>query len=286
MTSTLRKEKMEPNETQETTEQQTTETQESASTQTQQTDTNAERIAQMERSLQEAHTRASQLEERLAAQVKKDEPAPKEISSTEFFANPGKIITDVIRTETERAVAPLKEFVHGMQSDTKYTSLKNKYKNDPKYKDHWDKLEPTVDRMIAENKGEINDNVVNFAVLSTMGAYVTGQLPGVPYTPVASASSESASTKEPNTRTGEQVLQPPHLRPSKDTPKEQKKEDNFEPLNENEARLARESGLSHKEYRDLQNMSPDKVVSLTPRKKPVTETQPNANTGITKTGVN
>lgn len=234
-------------------------------------DNKAERLlALYEANMREAHQRASRLEEELNRRSRAEEQAQQnqppqvpEISASEFWNKPLPHIAQIIRDETRRAVQPLYEFKQQVENQSKYDNLKSRFKNDPRYREIFPKIEGIVDQMIQGSGAEPTDALMNATILSAIGALHTGQIPGVTLEAQGSNNNQNGNTQQMGQQTSQaqdaRVITPPHLRPS---PVVQQPSDNkpkLRDLTELEDRLRRENNMSKEEFLQWLDVPPHEV---------------------------
>jgi hypothetical protein len=163
--------------------------------------------------------------EALKGKAKDDTPA---ISKDDFYADP----VNAVKRLMEEAVAPLKEAAQGLAYGSAYEKLKNKYRNNPKFKSVFEKAEHLIDD--AMGKVAPTEQNLQFTLYSIRGAAAFGDLgndinfdekpiaPVIP--PVSGAIPPSASP-----------------RPEPQVPK-------MRQLTESEKRLAKSRNLSDEAY--------------------------------------
>lgn len=197
-----------------------------------------------------------------------DPPKTKEEEDKEFWDSP----RDMIRKELSEAIKPMQDFIteqnqKSVVSEAKdeYQTIKAKYKLDPRFTDLFRVAEAHIDSLMA-NQAPVEGNML--AVLyGIRGAIALGDIPGVSLeptpVPVDPNVPQPVAPVAPQPTPGvTSAMLPAHIRPSPPTtvpgqpPVVQRRE-----LNENERRLARESGLTPDQYLDLQELPADKVAT-------------------------
>ena len=173
------------------------------------------------------------------------EPEPVNVSSEEFFANPSEstrtIVSDVIQRELKEIVAPLE------------AQLKKGFTRDA-----WDDadvpktMRPMIEAVLKQR------GIVNPDASTIKSAYhlAVGQAT-VQGTPLPGMETKTEPDPPPeNTR----VI--PQHNPSTQPIAQTAKKVEFEPLNENEARIAREQKMTHEEYRAWNAIHEDEVLTV------------------------
>lgn len=175
----------------------------------------------------------AELQRRLAAlEAERNAPPPKtaEEQSREFFERP----LDLIRSEIDRSVKPLNDFVAKAKRDSDYAALKTQMRADPRFT-RLSEIETDFDAMMASSPLEPNTMIgAYYAVLGM--AVATGKLTATP-TP-----KEDPPPPTPTLTT------PPHLRPTNNTPAPAPTKTATRQLTENEKRVARLNRMTDEEY--------------------------------------
>ena len=220
----------------------------------------AERLLGLyEENMRAAHQRASQLQQELdrrdrAAQDAQNNAPPQvpEITASEFWNKPLPHIAQIIRDETRKAVQPLYEFKQQVENQNKYDGLKGRFKNDPRYKDIFPKIENIVDQMIQQSGAEPTEALMNATILSAIGALHTGQLPGVTLDEPRSNGNTQGNQNQMGQQNSQaqdtRVITPPHLRPSAPNIQPQDTKPKLRDLTELEDRLRRENNMTKEEF--------------------------------------
>ena len=172
-----------------------------------------------------------------------------------FYANPRKVIMEVM----EEVVAPLNVFKDRFENETEYTKIKRGLMANPVYAQHLNnpQFAAIVDELIAEGQrttGNVNEGMVEAAIKHTIGSIVTGDvvLAAVP-------GSEVVTEKGKETKVEDQLI-PPYLASSSPPYKEKETVKQYRDLTENEARLARERGMTKEVYLDWLEVDPADVI--------------------------
>ena len=173
------------------------------------------------------------------------EPEPVTVTSEEFFADPSgstrTIVSDVIQKELKQIVAPLEA-----QLSKGFT------------RDAWDEadipvaMRPMVEAVLKQRR------IANPDADTIKGAYhlAVGQAT-VQGTPLPGM--EAKSEPDPPPENNKAI---PQHSPSTQPIAETEKKVEFEPLTENEARLARENDQTHEEYRAWSAIHEDEVLTV------------------------
>lgn len=205
-------------------------------------------LAEKDRALRDALAEAERLRNERA---KPPELTPEE-SSKKFFENP----VELIRTEIQKALAPVTQSIASFTTRSRYAELKIEMAQDPRFTD-LPKIEKEFDQMM--NGQAIDPNVM-------IGAYYAA------YGMVAKTAPQrlidggnTGTVDNTNTNTGTPAKPaltiPPHLRPS--TPPAPVKQDEKvkrPPLTENERRLMKMNNIATEdEWYALMDASPENV---------------------------
>jgi len=170
---------------------------------------------------------------------------PDAVDPNKFWNNPEDRIRNLIKEEIQTISQPL----NLQLAENKINLMKQTVASE--YGDAFGQMEPFVDNLIAQAQAtgtEVNKAVIEFAAAAAYGNLIkTGALTTVP---------------TPTPPTGDNNVTVPHMRPSPGVPPENLKETpKLRPLTENEARLAREQGMSHAAYLAWIEEDSEKVVS-------------------------
>ena len=181
------------------------------------------------------------------SEIRKPAPLDPAERAKQFFDDPDTATRGIVRTELDEAIKPLKSFVSEFKGASDYEKAKTRVKNIPQFKPVFDAAEDLIDSAM---QGQTpNDQVIQAVALSVAGSLQMGLIPG----------RTLAAAPAPPLVPGAPV-QPSHIRPSAPpppappTPKEPE-------LTELERRLAREKGLSPKQYIALRDMKPSEVAT-------------------------
>lgn len=191
-------------------------------------------------------------------------PPSRESQNDRFWKDPVGVMNELIQSELKRTVEPINSYIAGQRTETAYDRMKAELRT--QFSDVWPHIEREIDRFVqatAEAGNEVNPQLLNVAALAATGAYHRGLLssgaesnggtpPAPPATPPAT----------PPVPARADMSVPPHLRPSAPTPPghERPQAQERRQLTENEARLARERGMTHEQFLDWLEVPPDKVV--------------------------
>lgn len=166
------------------------------------------------------------------------EPIP-ESSAEDFFANPGKVIGEIV---SQRVQAEMKEIIAPFQADLANSQARTAW--DDLKRDNMTIMRPlmeaTLQKMgITSPNLSILESVYDMALGRATRQGVTVPLVGDP--------------PPPSTTPPERQVSPQH-QPSSHPIVDPVKTEEFEPLSENEAQVARESNMTHLQYRQWQAM--------------------------------
>lgn len=247
------------------------ETQEQVSQQTQSTEqeASARMLALMETQMLEAHQRSQRLQAELdVLKDKKEEVAPVSVSATDFLNDPVSHITRIVKEQTEIAIKPLREFKDQLANESRYDKAKEKFRVDPRYKEIFPKIEGVLNSMMAGR--DPTDEMMNAMILGAVGAYTTGQIPGIKYeAPAAQVTTTTEQPANKEQRGSEQVTMPAHLRSSGQPAQRNDGKPQVRELTENEDRLRRERGMTKEDFLGWIDLPPDQVVVSKIGKPPV-----------------
>lgn len=199
--------------------------------------------------------RLNELATQVADLRKPAEPVKPNIvqENKDFYDNP----VTTLRREIDAAIAPLRDFVSKVGTQTEYDKIKMELRTDPRLKEIFDRGEVHIDGLInkanAGGKTVTKDQVLA-AVASVKGAMELGWLDGGP------APTPAPVPAAPPAPAGGPVI-PPHLRPSSPPAPAPGAPAKGRDLTEEERRLARESKMSDEEYLLALNMPADQVVN-------------------------
>lgn len=203
-------------------------------------------LAEKDRQVREALARVEALETKLSAPPQRT----KEEESKEFFDNP----VELIRREIRAAIAPIQNDIGAFRTESTYAKLKREMRSDPRFKD-LDKVEREFDGLMQNQNAEPNTMIA--AYYAAYGMVAAND----PKRLFAPASSES--TTPPASPKVDNVITPPHLRPSAPpAPAPIKTQTNRRELTENERMLMRINGIkSEEEWWALMDARPENVTS-------------------------
>jgi len=179
-----------------------------------------------------------------------------EEAAKEFYRDPKKVIREVM----EETVKPLNEFKDDFQGNTKYNSLKTKYKADPRFAPYFQRpgFEQMIDQVInqsQQNGVAISEVFVESVLTHSAGQIAVGtvQMPD----PIADANNTPPAGDPPvDNRQIPPYLapsSPPMRRPTSDQPKRRA-------LTENEDRIRREQKMSVDDWWHWMEMDSKDVV--------------------------
>lgn len=232
-------------------------------------DSNAKLLQMYETGMLEARQRANNLEAQLremqTQRVTSPEPL-KSMDNNEFWANSAENIAKIVDQALDKRIKPLTDFVNETKGGNKYAQIKDRLRNDPGFKDKFADIEGYLDEVMRTT--EVNEQNVNTAALSIIGAMATGRLKAPE---IRKAGDPSPLPQNPSTTKNDATQMPAHLRPSGPSSKPAESEKVRHELTELEERIRREQRMTKDEYLDeLDNGGPMVIESILPKKKPVT----------------
>ena len=202
-----------------------------------------------DRILADKETELRALRERVNAPAPKaPEPAP---DSAAFFADPAKVVGDLIDARLKESTGPLNAFVKEQTRITALNNYRNIVSNNPAVSKFWSYISAEFDNLAtayAKGDGPINDGVVASTVQSLIANFAMAQ-------PLKYAELKGNEIKHEPPK----VITPPSIPPSGSEPPAPTGDNKAPALSENEMRLARERwpNLSHQEaykkYDSLRN---------------------------------
>ena len=165
-----------------------------------------------------------------------------EDSAKDFYANPAKAIKDALA----EAIAPLNAFKSRFESDSEYGRVKKNLMANPVFAQHMANPEfsAIIDELVSkgtEAGTEVSEGMVEAAIKHTIGSIVTGDV-------VLSPVKGSETTVEVKETGREDTFIPPYLAPSSPPHKKTVEGKQYRDLTENEARLAKERGMTKEDY--------------------------------------
>lgn len=227
-------------------------------------------IAAQEAALRDQHRQITELTQRVRGideRTRPVEPTPPSEAdlNQDFWKNPAGVVSQLIKQEIKQTVAPLNEQLSRMSQTTQMSEVdRTKARVKEEYKDIWDKIEPAIDEFLESHKRSGNDvtpQLLEVAALTATGAYHRGklQLHGVPVTPEPTPTARTENPPRENRSMGDA---PAHLRPSAPNAPthDQKQAAEVRQLTENEARLARERGMTPEQYINWLQTPPEQVI--------------------------
>ena len=191
-------------------------------------------------------------------------PPSREDQNQRFWKDPVGVVGELIQGELKKTVDPINQYIAGQRTETAYDRMKARLKGE--YGDLWPHIEGEVDRFVQAASGagnQINDDLLNVAALAATGAYHRGLLGG-PHSGEAPNGTPPAPPQAPPQPAPpvSRDMTPPHLRPSAPSVPghERPQGRQYRDLTENEARLARERGMTKEAFLDWIEVPPDQVV--------------------------
>ncbi len=180
------------------------------------------------------------------------EPEPAAISPEDFFADPAKVIGEVVsqrvQSEMKEIIAPFQADLRQNQAQSAWDTLGNSRANMPLMRPLMEVI--LKERGIVDPGAGVLEDVYDLALARAVRTGENIQVSDPPPAPSPSP-----------TPTPERQVPPQH-HPSSHPIVETTKTEEFEPLSENEARIARERKMTHLQYRQWQAM--DEADVLTP----------------------
>lgn len=185
----------------------------------------------------------------VAATLATPETPPVEVSSEEFFSDPGKatrdIVSDIIQKELKTIIEPFRQDMAKGQARTAWDDAKEDLPN-------LTEMRPMIEAVLKRS------GIHNPTSAQIIGSYdlTVGQaqrqgvsIPGM------------GEQTEPGSSPSNVRAIPQHQVSTQPIAEETRKTE-IEPLNENEARLARERNLTHEQYRELQEQDIGDVLAV------------------------
>ncbi len=212
------------------------------------------------KTVREQGARLSATEKELAELRAAKEEAAKptvEESAKSFYADPAKAIKDALA----EAIAPLNEFKDRVESETSYDRIKKNLMANPVYAQHLGNAQfsAVVDALVAEGQkttGQVTEAMVEATIKHTIGSVVTGD---IVLTPVKGSETNETLTTD-RSKEEEAKLIPPYLQPSSPPFRKADDKKQYRDLTENEARLAKERGMTKEQYLDWLVVDPSDVI--------------------------
>ncbi|KKM85637.1 hypothetical protein LCGC14_1287040 [marine sediment metagenome] len=212
------------------------------------------------KTVREQGARLSATEKELAELRAAKEEAAKptvEESAKSFYADPTKAIKDALAL----AIAPLNEFKDRIESETSYDRIKKNLMANPVYAQHLGNAQfsAVVDALVAEGQkttGQVTEAMVEATIKHTIGSVVTGD---IVLTPVKGSETNETLTTD-RAKEEETKLIPPYLHPSSPPFRKADDKKQYRDLTENEARLAKERGMTKEQYLDWLVVDPSDVI--------------------------
>lgn len=165
-----------------------------------------------------------------------------EESAKAFYQDPVKMMKEALA----EAIAPLNRFKDKFESDSEYDKIKRGLKANPTYAEHLSdpQFEAIVDELISEGQkmgGEVSENMVLASIKHTIGSIAVGEI-------VLDKKSTKEDKTETESKEEKDKVIPPYLQSSSPPFKTKGREKEYRDLTENEARLAKERGMSKEQY--------------------------------------
>ena len=190
-----------------------------------------------------------------AAKVEADKPTIEE-SAKKFYADPAKAISEALA----EAIAPLNAFKDRFETDSEYERVKKSLMVNPVFAQHLDNSEfsSIIDELVIQGTKsgvKVSEGMVEAAIKHTIGSIVTGD---VVLKPVKGSETTVVEVKKGEEREDTQI--PPYLAPSSPPHKKTVDTKQYRDLTENEARLAKERGMTKEAYLDWLEVDPSDVI--------------------------
>jgi len=139
------------------------------------------------------------------------------------------IMQEMIRREISQAVAPLDNFRKQFDRTNTYNVIKQQVKNsNPQLARYWNHIEPSLDATFGTGQIDVNPQLVLYQAQATLGSIMLTNPSLLNPTPAPATPMIPPSGATP---------------PSLPNPSQ-----NLRPLSDNEAKIARERGLTHEQY--------------------------------------
>lgn len=204
---------------------------------------------------------SNRIQQLLESQSQPSQPTPvpvdPEKQKVDFFNKPHDVVREIVQAELRSAIQPLQEFVQGFRAESTYDKLKNAFRNDSRFQPYWDAaVESAVDSVMLSGKVEVNTANMQSAIIQAIGLKNLGMLPGA-----TAPSVNQPGTATPVQPNNQNMVNPPHLRPSSPPPPSNNPRQPVRQLTENERRLARENHMTDQEYLDWIEVPPQGVVT-------------------------
>lgn len=202
---------------------------------------------------QAASERAADLERQLrelkASGTRTDKPQIDELDKS-FLDRPATILQGLVTD----AIAPLKAEVDNVRRERTLNTLKNRYRNDPRFKAVFEKAEHLIDQamlsmtQIPGQPDVMNDNNLISTIAGIKGAADMGMIPGITFTPAAPPVPNGGASA--------------HLTPSAPpAPTPSKPDNQLRELTEDEMAICRARGWSKEQFLKLISLPPDAILS-------------------------
>ena len=182
-----------------------------------------------------------------------------EESAKRFYADP----VGTMKEAMAEMVAPLNKFKDRFESESEYAKIKRGFSSNPAFAKHLSNPQfvSVIDGIIAEGQkagAEINTNNVEAAIIHTIGSIAVG---AVVIDPIKPNGSEENKGEETKVETGNEAgFIPPYLAPGSPPQRKTSADKQYRELTENEARLARERGMTKEQYLDWLVVDPADVI--------------------------
>ena len=186
---------------------------------------------------------------------KEEEAKPSmEESAKKFYADP----VGTMKEAMAEMVAPLNEFKDRFESESEYVKVKRNLMTNPVYAQHLNnpQFSSIIDELIAEGQkttGQVSEAMVEAAIKHTIGSIAVGD---VVIDPVKGVENGDKGKKVET----ESAFIPPYLAPSSPPHKRAEDKKQLRELTENEARLAKERGMSKEVYLAWLEVDPSDVI--------------------------
>lgn len=226
-------------------------------------------IQQQEAAMRDMHRQNQELlkkvNERLDEERQTQSTPSRDDRDKKFWNSPSSSLDEfenrvlgLIKTELDRTVKPLNDKLGAIATRSAYDGMKDRVRGSMPA-ETWSRIEPYVDQFVqsaAAQGMEVNDQLLDVAVTSTVGAMALGRLG------TATEVRQVASQQSPTQSAGNGgMVTPPHLRPS--APAAPSREPEAAPLRdltENEERLRRERNWTREQYLSWLDVPAEKVI--------------------------
>lgn len=209
-----------------------------------------DRFSMLEDIIRQQNDRIAQIIEAQTRPAPTPPPDP-EKQKAEFFNNPHNTVQEIVRKELKEAIAPLQDFVSNLSSETAYNKIKQQVRAE--FGNVWDNaVENAVDQVMLSGKVAVTVDNVRATTVQAIGLKSLGRLPG---------SNVQQPPAPQNNQDNNNMITPPHLRPSNPPSPQNNNNKPKRALTENERRIARENRMTDEEYLSWLEVPDTEVVS-------------------------